>query len=258
MLSTEQLRRASTKLLWTPGQLTLMRSTSLARRDLPCSTWCCAEARQSRRRVDCGPPESIAWAGCPPDRTFSSPRPLWLGRHSVTAFNAGLLISGGGFGERHGRLVNEPRGMLCKRTIKRDLPGHVNSVHPAEMHLIRRHQTDPGMVVIPVVPIEEPAAEVPGVLNAPEPLRKPWLVFQGFEVTLGERIVVGRVRPAVRTGDAKIGQQKRGCFGLHGPPLSAQREYLVARCVWRSRPRTAAETAWRFQHPRRASRPRSG
>ena len=38
--------------------------------------------------------------------------------------------------------------MLGERAIKRDLPGRVNSIHPAEMHLIRRHQADPGVVVI--------------------------------------------------------------------------------------------------------------
>jgi hypothetical protein len=59
-----------------------------------------------------------------------------------------------------------------ERTVKRDLPGSVNSVHLLEMHLIRRHQADPGMVVILVLPIEEPAAEAPGILNVPEPLRK--------------------------------------------------------------------------------------
>jgi hypothetical protein len=58
----------------------------------------------------------------------------------------------------------------CERTVKRDLPGSVNSIHLLEMHLIRRRQADPGMVVIPVLPIEEPAAEAPGILNAPEPL----------------------------------------------------------------------------------------
>jgi hypothetical protein len=47
--------------------------------------------------------------------------------------------SGGRFGEGHGCLVNEPRGVRCKRAVKRDLPGRVNSVHLSEMHLIRRH-----------------------------------------------------------------------------------------------------------------------
>ena len=58
-------------------------------------------------------------------------------------------------------------------------------------------------------------AEVPSVLDALESLRKSRLICQGFEVAFGERVVVGRVRPVVRTGDTKTGQQKRGRFGLH-------------------------------------------
>ena len=130
-----------------------------------------------------------------------------------------------GLAKGTGALFTNRAGVLGERTVKHNLPGRVNRLHPAEMHLIRRHQADPGMVVILVVPIEELAAEVPGVLNAPEPSRKPRLVFQGFEVALGERVVVGRVRSVVRTGDAKIGQQKGGRFGFHrGAAIGVQRE----------------------------------
>ena len=123
--------------------------------------------------------------------------------------------------------------MLGERTVKRDLPGRMNSVHPAEMHLIRRHQADPEVVMILVIPIEEPAAEVPGVITAREPLRKPRLVLQGFEVALGERVVIGRVRPVVRTGDAKIGQQKRGRSGLHwGAAIGVKRELTSRHIVF--------------------------
>ena len=34
------------------------------------------------------------------------------------------------------------------------------------------------------------------------------LILQGFEVALGERVVVGGVGPVVRAGDAKVGQQQ--------------------------------------------------
>jgi hypothetical protein len=70
-----------------------------------------------------------------------------------------------------GALLTNRAGCSANARSSGDLPGRVNSIHPAEMHLIRRHQADPGVVVILVVPIEEPAAEVPGVINAPEPLR---------------------------------------------------------------------------------------
>ena len=46
-----------------------------------------------------------------------------------------------------------------------------------------------------------------GVLDTAEALGEAWLVFQGFEVALGERVVVGGVRTVLRAGDAQIGQQ---------------------------------------------------
>jgi hypothetical protein len=89
------------------------------------------------------------------------------------------------------------------------------------------------MVVILIVPIEKPAAEVLRDLDAPEPLRKSRLVFQGFEVAFGKRVVIGRVRPVVRTGDAKIGQQKRGRFGLHwGAAIGVKRELTSRHIVF--------------------------
>ena len=42
------------------------------------------------------------------------------------------------------------------------------------------------------------------ILNAAEALWELELVFQGFEVSLQERIVVGGVGPAVQLGDAEV------------------------------------------------------
>src|SRR5450756_674324 len=71
------------------------------------------------------------------------------------------------------------------------------------------------MVMILIVPIEEAAAERFGVLDATEALRKLRLVFHGFEVAFRERIVIGGVRPAVRFGDAEIGEQQCRGLGAH-------------------------------------------
>ncbi len=70
-------------------------------------------------------------------------------------------------------------------------------------------------VMIPIIPIEEAAAERLRVFDAAEPLRKLRLVFQGFEMAFRERIVVRRVGGAMRFGDAEIGQQQGCSFGLH-------------------------------------------
>ena len=74
------------------------------------------------------------------------------------------------------------------------------------VHLVRGHEADPGMVMVLVVPVEELTAEASGVLDAAEAFREARLILQGLEVALGERIVVGRVRPVVRAGDTEIGE----------------------------------------------------
>jgi len=71
------------------------------------------------------------------------------------------------------------------------------------------------MVMVPVVPIEEAAAETPGVLDATEAFREPRLIFQRLEVALGERVIVRGMWPIMRTDDAEVAEQQRGGFGFH-------------------------------------------
>ena len=52
---------------------------------------------------------------------------------------------------------------------------------------------------------------------AAEAFGKFGLVFEGLEVGFRERVVVGGVGPAVRLGDAEIGQHQGGSLGLHRP-----------------------------------------
>ena len=73
----------------------------------------------------------------------------------------------------------------------------MNGVGLAVMHLVRGHEADPGVVVVLVIPIEEPAAEAPGVLDAAEALWEAQLILQGLGMAFGEGIVVGRVRAVV-------------------------------------------------------------
>jgi len=73
----------------------------------------------------------------------------------------------------------------------------MNGIGLTVVDLVRCHQADPGMVMLLIVPIEEPAAEAFGILDAAEVLREAWLILQGFEVALGERVVVGGMRSVV-------------------------------------------------------------
>ena len=108
----------------------------------------CSRSDEGPLRVDCGLPASIVWAARCSERPVVPARYGW-GRHSVTAFGAGRLIQVAvGLARGTGALSTNRAGMLGERAIKRDLPGRVNSIHPAEMHLIRRHQADPSVVVI--------------------------------------------------------------------------------------------------------------
>ena len=98
------------------------------------------------------------------------------------------------------------------------------------MHLIGRHQADASVVMLLIVPVEEAAAERLGILDTAEALWELGLVFHGFEVAFRERIVVGRVRPAVGFGDAEIGSC--GADGGQEDRGKRSRAYLPAGFLW--------------------------
>ena len=66
-----------------------------------------------------------------------------------------------------------------------------------------------------VVPIEEVLAMGAGILDAAEAFRKVGAIFQGPELRLRERVVVGDVGSAVGLGDVQIDQQLRDGLGAH-------------------------------------------
>ncbi len=138
----------------------------------------------------------------------------------------------------------------------------MNGVDLAIMHLVRGHQTDPGMVMLLVVPVEELAAEASGVLDTAEAFGEARLVLQGLEVAFRERVVVGRVRAVMRPGDAEVSKQECGGFRLHrGAAIGVQRELTRRHVMFFDRivkQRTAVGTGWRFPHPPHTNRPRGG
>ena len=83
----------------------------------------------------------------------------------------------------------------------------LNGVSVAVVDIGRGVHPDPGMAMILVVPAVEPCAERAGVLEGAEPLGEVGPVLQGLELGLGERVVIARMRPGVRLGDAEIGEQ---------------------------------------------------
>ena len=137
----------------------------------------------------------------------------------------------GWFGGRNGRLVHEASGVFTKRLIEGDLTGGVNGVGLAVVDLVRRHQPDPGMVMVLVVPGKEASAENFSVLDTAEAFGEPGLILQRLEMAFGERIVVGCVRAVMRSGHTEISQQKYGGLGFHrAAPIGVQGE-LTGRYV---------------------------
>src|SRR5271166_4282099 len=101
------------------------------------------------------------------------------GQHSGDLFRRGRVDPcGGWFGWWYWRFLDESLGIFTECLIKRDLAGHMNGVDLAIMHLVRGHQTDPRMVMVLVVPVEELAAEASGVLDTAEASWEARLILQ--------------------------------------------------------------------------------
>ena len=104
---------------------------------------------------------------------------------------------GGWFVRRCWCFVDEALWVVAERVIEGVLACGVNGIGLTVVDLVRCHQADPGMVMVLILPIEKVATESFGVLDATEALREARLILEGFEVALGERIVVGGMRSVV-------------------------------------------------------------
>src|SRR5450830_1260464 len=92
------------------------------------------------------------------------------------------------------------------------MAGIENLLGPAVMDLGRSQISDAGVVVLVVVPGEEPLAEDAPLLDRAEAAGKLRAVLQGLELRLREGVVVGHVGPAVGLFDTQVRQE----LG-HGP-----------------------------------------
>ena len=142
-----------------------------------------------------------------------------------------MVRSGPSLCRRDRRLVDEALRVVAERLIERELASGVDGIGLTVVYLVRCHQTDAAMVVILVVPIEEVAAEASGVLDAAKALGELRLVLECLEVAFRERVVVGHVRPVVRTGNTEIGEQQRGGLGLHRSAAIGMQGELAGRHV---------------------------
>jgi hypothetical protein len=71
----------------------------------------------------------------------------------------------------------------------------------AVVNAVRGHEADAGVAVCAVVPLEELLAVGARILDAAEALGELGAIFKRFELSLGVRIVIGDMGPAVGLGD---------------------------------------------------------
>ena len=109
------------------------------------------------------------------------------------------------------------------------LASGVDGIDLTVMDLVWGHKADAGVMVVLIVPVEEAAAEASGVLDAAEAFGELRLVFEGFEVAFGERIVIGCVRSVVRADDTEIGEQQGGGLRLHRAAAVCMQRELAGR-----------------------------
>jgi hypothetical protein len=62
------------------------------------------------------------------------------------------------------------------------------------VHVVRREQAKPRVVMVAVVPGEKVSADAAGVLNRAETFGEAGPIFEGLEMRLGVGIVIGDVR----------------------------------------------------------------
>src|SRR5450759_2649614 len=109
----------------------------------------------------------------------------------------GLIQTAEGASMRLGRPWTKRSG-CCEAAGGDDaMAGIEDLLGPAVVHLGRSQIGDAGMVVLVVVPGEEPLAEEAPLLDRAEAAGELRAVLQGLELRLREGVVVGHVGPAV-------------------------------------------------------------
>ena len=101
------------------------------------------------------------------------------------------------------------------------------------MDRLWRQHGDPGMFVFAVVPGEEGATELFGVLNAAEAFGKFRAVLQGLEMGFRIWVIIAYIRAAVGFGDAEVSQQVGYQLGLHtGATIGMQNQLASSNMLF--------------------------
>src|SRR3990172_4246720 len=98
--------------------------------------------------------------------------------------------------------------MFCKSIIQNYLTFFDNLLSPFVMDVFRREESDPGMVMLSIVPGEKVLAERPAVLGTAEAFRKLRPVFHSFEVGLRIGVVIAHIRAGKAFRNPQISKQE--------------------------------------------------
>ena len=119
--------------------------------------------------------------------------------------------------------------MAVSGLVEHALARRVDLWRLPSVHRRRGHVTNPGMVMLRVVPAEKGLGEIVPVLDRLETVGEVRLVLQPAKLHLGERIVVADTRPAVALGDAQLGEpQGEGLRAHRAAAISVPRELFGA------------------------------
>ena len=99
----------------------------------------------------------------------------------------------------------------CPFTLCRSRPRFCSTV----MDIVRGEHRDAAVAVLGVVPGEECPAEGNGRREVGEATGEAGMVLHGFELRLGERVVIGHLGTAQRAGYAEISEKLRGTLARH-------------------------------------------
>ena len=86
------------------------------------------------------------------------------------------------------------------------------------MDIVRGEHGNAAMSMLGVVPREERATEGDGGGDVVEPPGEAWVVLQGLELRLGERVVIRHLGAAQRARDPEVGEQLCGALARHRRP----------------------------------------
>ena len=86
------------------------------------------------------------------------------------------------------------------------------------MDIVRGEHGNAAMSMLGVVPREERSTESDGGGDVVEAPREAWVILQGLELRLGERVVIGHLGAAQRPRDPEVGEQLCGALARHRRP----------------------------------------